>query len=358
MLRHALAAILVTIALVSAAACWGDEKTAPVSPPPPATRIATADTPPPQTHASPPAGGIVFSIAGALWRVNVDGSGLRRLAGASGAPLPGASAPAIGQPEAGAPFAILPALDAIDIKKRIELFDKFPLTPTGADNWDIGPFAVHWSPDAALLLVTRQRAHGGSGHTDVMLMKPDGSERRTFLSAEQLAPSFPEATWSASHAPDPRPPPSIVVVGGANGTTGEAYDLRGNRLPAVYPAQTTRIAVAMHQNPAGEGGLVASSAGSPEPFGPIELYDITGASRVVGRGCGAAWSPDGRFIAYYNGSNITVQPLYAETGDPDRSPRRIVSNADVGLDASRAHPELCLGAGITWRREPFIDSPD
>jgi hypothetical protein len=30
----------------------------------------------------------------------------------------------IGQREAGAPFAILPALDAVDLKKRIELFDK------------------------------------------------------------------------------------------------------------------------------------------------------------------------------------------------------------------------------------------
>ncbi len=330
-----------------------------------ATTSAGVTTPAPASVQ--PRGGIVFSIAGALWRVNADGSSLRRVISANREIRPAVTAPEF-SPDGrqlayieGHQYVVIagdPGANQLAEIRRIDLFDKFPLTPTGADNWDIGPFAVHWSPDGGLLLVTRQRAQGGSGYTDVMLMKPDGSERRVVLTAQRLAPSFPEATWSASRAPDPRPPPSIVVVGGSNGTTGELYDLQGNGGGAVYPAQTTRIAVATHQNPYGEGVLVASSAGSPEPFGPIELYDITGASRVLGRGCGAAWSPDGRFIAYYDGSNITVQPLYSETGDPDRSPRRIVSNADVGLDASRAHPELCLGAGITWRREPFIDSPD
>jgi hypothetical protein len=237
---------------------------------------------------------------------------------------------------------------------RIDLFDQNPLTPTGADNLDVGPFAVHWSPDASLLLVTRQRT-GGSGYTDVLVMKPDGSERRTLLDAEQLVPSSPEATWSASHAPDPRPPPLIVVVGGSGGVTNEVYDLQGNKLPeAAYPAKTIRIAVATHQNPGGEGVLVTSSAGSPEPFGPIEVYDITGAGRIVGGGCGAAWSPDGTWITYYDGFGIATQRA-------DASPEQrtyVVRNADMGQDASSRHPELCVGAAITWRDQPFIDSPE
>jgi hypothetical protein len=59
----------------------------------------------------------------------------------------------IGQPEAGVPFVILPALDAIDRKKRIELFDKdarvlrtpyrFPVTAPARDAGASPLAAVH-----------------------------------------------------------------------------------------------------------------------------------------------------------------------------------------------------------------------
>jgi hypothetical protein len=349
--------ILVATAF-SAAACSGDGTTARVSLTLSATQVATTETP--QTRASPPAGGIVFSIAGALWRVNTDGSGLRRIAGDGNAIRPAATAPEF-LPDGRllvyvedhhyVVIAGAAAADPITEVRRIELFDKSPLTPTGADNWDIGPFAVHWSPDGGLLLVTRQRTDG-SGYSDVLVMRPDGSERRTVLNAQQLAPSFPEATWSASRAPDPRPP-SIVVIGGANGTTVEAYDLQGNRGDAVYPAQTMRIAVAAHKNPADEGVLVTSSAGNPDPFGPIEVYDITGASSIVGGGCGAAWSPDGEWLSYYDGNGVAVQRIGASPEDHVYAARK----TDVGLYAG-GPAAACNGAAITWRREPFIDSID
>jgi hypothetical protein len=356
--------VLITISLAGAAACSNDTQ-----PPPTVTLAPSADGGRPtqlsatsQPATQPPPGGIVFAIGGSLWRVNTDGSGLQRLAGANGAPLPDASAPEF-SPD-GRMLAYVEAHHSIvvvgDVANqhavevyRTDLNVKDPLTPTGADNNDIGPFAVHWSPDGSLLLVTRRRT-GGSGYTDVMLMEPDGSARRTVLDADHLASSFPEATWSASRAPDPRPP-SIVVVSGADGTTGEAYDLQGNRLPAVYPAKTMRIAVAAHQNPAGEGVLVASSVGSPEPFGPIEVYDITGASHIVGGGCGATWSPDGEWLSYYDGYGIAVQRLDAASPDDHVYAAR---NTGVGLDASRQPAKACDGVTITWRREPFVDSPD
>lgn len=359
-----LGVVLIAISLAGAAACSNDTQppsTATPAPSPDGGRLTQLTATSQPATQPPPAGGIVFSIAGALWRVNTDGSGLRRIVGADNENRPVATAPEF-SPDGrtlayieGHRYVVIAGdlgADRLAEIGRIELFDKSPLTPTGASNWDIGPFAVHWSPDGALLLVTRRRI-SGSGYTDVMLMKPGGTEQRTFLSAEQLASSFPEATWSASHAPDPRPP-SIAVVSGANGTTGKAYDLQGNRLPAVYPAQTTRIAVATHQNPGGEGVLVTSSAGSPEPFGPIEVYDITGASSIVGGGCGATWSPDGEWLSYYDGSGVAVQRIGASPDDHVYAAR----NAGVGLDASRQPADACNGVAITWRRDPFIDAPN
>jgi hypothetical protein len=363
MLWRPLGVVLIAISLAGASACAdGAQPSSTATPAPspdggrPAQLSATSQ---PATQPSP--GGIVFAIGGSLWRVNTDGSGLRRIVGADNENRPVATAPEFapdGRTLAyieGHRYVVIagdPGADRLAEIRRIELFDKFPLTPTGADNWDIGPFAVHWSPDGSLLLVTRQRT-GGSGHTDVMLMKPDGTERRTFLRAEQLAPSFPEATWSANHAPAPQPP-AIAVVSGADGTTGEAYDLQGNRLPAAYPAKTMRIAVAAHQNPAGEGVLVASSLGSPEPFGPIEIYDITGASRIVAGGCGAAWSPDGIWLSYYDGYGIALQRLDAASPDDHVYAAK---DGDLGLDASARHAERCDGASIAWRRDPFPRSP-
>lgn len=357
-------AVLIAISLAGASACSNDTQPPPTNTPAPApdSEPSTHLTATSQPATQPPPGGIVFAIGGSLWRVDTDGSGLRRLAGASGAPLPDATAPEF-SPD-GRLLAYVEAHHSIVVVGdfvnqhtvevyRTDLYVKNPLTPTGADNNDIGPFAVHWSPDGSLLLVTRRRT-GGSGYIDVMLMKPDGTERRTVLDAQHLASSFPEATWSASHAPNPQPP-AIAVVSGVHGTSGEAYDLQGKRLGAAYPSNTMRIAVAMHQNPAADSFLVASSIGSPEPFGPIEVYDITGASRIVGGGCGAAWSPDGMWLSYYDGYGIAVQRLDAASPDDHVY---VARNAGVGLDASRQPANACDGVAITWRREPFIDSPD
>ena len=76
----------------------------------------------------------------------------------------------IGQREAGAPFAILPALDAIDLGKRIELFEKDPrvlrtafrFAPATA-SWPATAQAVHEvlevdSFDAASFAVKKKRA--------------------------------------------------------------------------------------------------------------------------------------------------------------------------------------------------------
>ena len=363
MFWRALGVALIAISLVGAGACSGHTQ-----PPSSATPTASpgggrpAELPATSQPATqPPLGGIVFAIGGGLWRVDTDGGGLRRLIGAGGAAVLDASAPEF-SPDGrllayieGHRYIVIAGdvgADRLTEIRRVEMFDKFPLTPTGADNWNIGPFAVHWSPDGTLLLVTRRRT-GGSGYTDVVLMKPDGTERRTVLTGEQLSSWFPEATWSASHATDPQPSPSVVVIGGSDGATGEAYDLQGNRLPAAYPAKTAFTNVAAHQNPAGDGALVTASLGSPEAFGPIEVYDITGASSIVGGGCGATWSPDGAWLSYYDGYGVAVQRIGAAPDDRVYAAR----NAGVGLDAARQPANACDGVAITWRREPFIDSP-
>jgi hypothetical protein len=206
------------------------------------------------------------------------------------------------------------------------------------------PRAVHWSPAGDWLLVTRQRCCG-SGSADIMLVRSDGSEMRTIVDASRL-PSFPEATWSEDRSPAPRPA-SIVVVGGDDGLTGVAYDIDGNEIGAALPMRALRHGVVARQNPAGEGVLITSALGNPEPFGPIEVIDITGRSRIIGGGCGAAWAPDGGSIAYYDGYGIVVQSLY------DSRPEgavQIVPNADLFIsDPDAVHEEVCAGFAMTWR---------
>jgi len=296
----------------------------------------------------------VFAIGGKLWRVNAGGSGLRRIPVADGA---SASAPEFA-PHDG-PLAYIedhryvviiadPAADQLTEVNRLDLFDKSPLTPTGADNWDVGPFAVHWSPVGRLLLTTRRRV-SGSGYTDVLLMKPDGTDRRTFLSAEQLVSSFPEATWEFHHPNVDLFMDAVVIIGGADGITNQAYGLNGATWQG-FPPKTTRIAVAVRGDPFSGDQLVTTSLGSPEPFGPIELYEVSGASEIIGGGCGATWSPDGDWIAYYDGYGIAVQSLDAASPDDHIYAAR---NVDIGLGADQQPASACDGLAVTWRDEPF-----
>jgi Tol biopolymer transport system component len=167
---------------------------------------------------------MIFSIAGDIWRVNTDGGGLREMVrttnengGAASAPdfAPNGRQLAYVEGHRYVVIAMDLAADSFSEIRRIELFDKNPLTPTGADNFDIGPVAVHWSPDGTQLLVTRQRL-AGSGMSDVLLMSADGSGRKTLLQTS----AFIEARWSISRAPvqpSKAPNASIVVVDGEDG---------------------------------------------------------------------------------------------------------------------------------------------
>lgn len=302
----------------------------------------------------------MFSIAGDIWRVNTDGSGLRPMVrgtngGAASAPDIGPDGRQLAYVE-GQRYVVIArdlAADSLSEIRRVDLFDKNPLTPTGADNLDMGPIAVHWSPDGTQLLVTRQRL-SGSGMSDVLLMSADGSDRKTLVSAG----AFIEATWSISRAPvhpGEAPSASIVVVDGGDGLTGTAYDRDGNRIGGALPLKALRYAVTSRQRPMGDGVLITSSAGSPEPFGPIEVIDVTGASRIVAGGCGAVWSPEGNRIAYYDGAGVAISRFDAES--PDDRIYAVRSEA-LGAGASSQSNDACSGVGVAWRRGLFTKTPE
>jgi hypothetical protein len=104
----------------------------------------------------------------------------------------------------------------------------------------------------------------------------------------------------------------------------------------------------------GDGVLITSSAGSPEPFGPIEVIDVTGTSSIVAGGCGSVWSPDGNEIAYYDGVGIAIRRIDAESPD-DRI--YSVRNEAFGAGATSQSNESCSGVGVAWRRDPFTKTP-
>ena len=144
--------------------------------------------------------------------------------------------------------------------------------------------------------------------------------------------------------------PAIVLIGGADGMTNETYAVNGAPPWQGFPPKTTRIAVAVRGDPGSGDALVTTSLGSPEPFGPIDLYEVSGASRIIGGGCGATWSPDGDWIAYYDGYGIAVQARNAASPDDHAY---VARNADIGLGADQQPASACDGVAVTWRKAPF-----
>lgn len=328
----------ITIAALSAIALllWGVVRSSRQEP-------ASADGPT-TVELAAPIGEIVFSVDGALWTVNADGSGLARVLarGDAGAAI---SSPSF-SPE-GARLAYIEdrrrvvVLD-LDTREReaIDLYvDRTPPPPAASD-MSIGPSAVHWSPNGDWLLVTRTRI-GGGGNTDVLVLRPDGSERHTII-PEGRFPRVLEATWWESRAPDSGVGPSIVLLGGADGLEPLAYDLDGNVIGTAH-APTTIIGAAVHQMPRDDGAAIAPPLAGPQAPGPITIARDAGEWLVAERACGMAWSPEGRRIAYYDGTD--VNRVFVELGAS--SAWAIASNPALGVDEER--DDGCAGFGVTWR---------
>jgi DNA-binding CsgD family transcriptional regulator len=293
-------------------------------------------------------GELVFSVDGDLWTVNKDGSGLAAVV------PPEDVTGSLSSPEFSHDGS---QLAFIDDRRRIavatlasgnvdviDLFvDRTPPMPTASDT-SMGPIAVHWSPDDEWLLVTRQRL-GGSGFTDVIIMRPDGSDQRTIVDEAAAPPYFIEATWSESRAPGTNPF-RIVIVAGDDGMTGVAYDLDGNVVGDAY-APAIRSGFAVYQSPTTESVAVAPAKGSPEPLGPILIGDITGERRIVASGCGVAWSPDGGEIVFYDGTGL--KRIETSAASPEDA-ILVVDNRKLRIgDQLERRADLCDEFGVTWR---------
>ncbi len=234
------------------------------------------------------------------------------------------------------------------IPTDVDLFVDRPPAPGGASNFSMGPVAVHWSPDSEQLLVTRQRL-GGSGVSDVVLMDKDGGNQKTLLQSGM----FIEATWTqpgpAPSGPQPiggtRETQKIIVVGADGSLKTATYDLAGKLYAYALPSPAMRPAVAALPRPLTDSTMVRSTQGSPEPFGPIELYAPDKDPFITAGGCGATWSPNGDRIAYYDGFGIAIKT-------PDASPedrQLIVTNEQLGLQNSeQARTDVCAGLSISW----------
>lgn len=307
-------------------------------------------------------GELAFTLYGDLLTVNVDGSNLARLA------IPGVDHSVSLTSPSFSPDGSRLALigDRRDVivtdsdgaaSRTIDLFVDRTVAGAASDT-SIGPVAVHWSPNGEWLLVTRQRI-GGSGFTDVVVVRPDGSDLRTVIDEAEVPSFFIEATWSKSRAPGSGDA-SIVIIGGADGLTGIAYDLEGNLLGPAY-APATSLGAAVYQSPTDESVLVAGAKGNPEftnaTAQPIILGDITGTGREVAEGCGIAWSPDGLSFAFFGalsdgsaspsiGLNLMPVDVSAANGSEVVGLSQLLGDPMSGVSSSI---EFCDGFGVDWR---------
>ncbi len=350
--------VLITIALAGAAACSNDTQPPSTATPAPSpdggrpTQLSATSQPATQ----PPSGGIVFAIGGSLWRVNTDASGLRRLVGANGAPLSDASAPEF-SPD-GRLLAYVEAHHFDRGRGRRSSTSSgrgLPNRPVRQRSADADRCRQQRHRPVRRALVARRHAaaRDAAAHRRQRLHRRDTDGARRQRTAHRARCGPPGVVVPGSDVVGkPRARPAAAVD---RRRQWRRRDHRRGVRPAGQPRCRRCIRrrraftnVATHQNPAGEGVLVASSLGSPEPFGPIVVYDIAGASSIVGGGCGAAWSPDGMWLSYYDGYGIAVQRLDAASPDDHVYAAR---NAGVGLDASRQPANACDGVAITWRRE-------
>ncbi len=116
---------------------------------------------------------------------------------------------AIGQPEAGASFVILPALDAIDLKKRIELFEKDPRVSRTAFRFDAEAAAKRGPPGTKAVheVLSVEGLDGSSFTVDVkraVYMNADGG---IVSGAAPAADAGPRSDAGQAASPAPVAPP-------------------------------------------------------------------------------------------------------------------------------------------------------
>lgn len=136
---------------------------------------------------------------------------------------------AIGQPEAGATFTILPALDAVDLAKRIELFEKDPRVLRTSFRFDPDAAAKRGPPGTKAVheVLSLGKLDGTSFTVEVkrvIYMSTDGG----VSSAKAATADMPDATATDAGAAD------AGVAAAARTPGGEAPVDRGTRW--VYAA--------------------------------------------------------------------------------------------------------------------------
>ena len=247
----------------------------------------------PSTGDAAPVNTLAFSAGGSIYTVAADGSALREV-------IPGDresmwnAAPALSPDGAKLIFVRdfdlwAASADGQDVRFLADVGDFATPTGGGASNPSLGAQSAAWSPDGEHIAYVVARI-GGSGTSNIWVMRPDGSERKEIY----LGGAFLVAAWLDDE--------QIAAYIGAYEGAGQVLVFRrtSEEEPNVLISDEERSALTATR--AADGRWLVG------PFineGPI-LYGEPGDMRQVATGGSPALSPDGRSFAYFRGDALRV----------------------------------------------------
>ena len=235
-----------------------------------------------------PAPVLVFAAGGSIYTVDANGSGIRKLI-AGDRESAWNTSPAFSPDGSKIAFARgfdvwIASGDGSDSRELAAVAEL--VTPPGgaASNPSLGAQSVSWFPDGDWIMYVLARI-GGSGISDVWVMRADGSMRRQVYEGS----SFLRPSWVDNER--------IAVD---EGSRIQVISREGDVQESIGLPPESRFGQTAIPGPDDRWLIGALTDEQPLMYGPLD------GMRQIGAGVGPALSPDGRWVAYFWQDTIRI----------------------------------------------------